>query len=230
MIRSKLDRSPLTKLEKEAVDAFVSRLTKAHGPRLADVDLCGHEDPSFEQSRDVQILVRAWVNSSGDWLAEVDTDAPSGTDNVVLLNGTPILREGDPVSAPGGTVWVIDGVDLNEFGQVIVNHLLIGAPGGSSGNEAVYLDGSLIALEGDAVTAPQATAGTNFVAFDSVALTDTNLALLRGFYNDHVGGDHNYHGLSIVCLAKIVTTMMKRCGLGVVCWCSEHLLAKVGRG
>lgn len=57
MIRSKLDRSPLTKLEKEAVEAFVNRLTKSHGPRLADVDLCGHEDPSFEQSRDVQILV-----------------------------------------------------------------------------------------------------------------------------------------------------------------------------
>ena len=133
---------------------------------------------------DVQILLRVWVNSRGDWLAEVDTDAPAGTDNVLLLNGTPILREGDPVSDPGGTVRTIDDVDLNELGQVMVNHTLLGSPSGATNDHAVYIDGSLVALEGDAVTAPQVTPGTTFVSFEAVDITDAGSALLRGAYDD----------------------------------------------
>jgi hypothetical protein len=57
MSAAKMDRSPLTKLEREAVQAFTNRIVKEYGGRLVSVDLCGHEDPSFEETRDIQLLV-----------------------------------------------------------------------------------------------------------------------------------------------------------------------------
>lgn len=57
MIRSNLDRSPLTKLEKDAVETLVARLSGEYGGRLKGIDLCGHDDPTFEQTREVQVLV-----------------------------------------------------------------------------------------------------------------------------------------------------------------------------
>lgn len=53
----KMDRSPLTKLEKEAVKAFTQRVVQEYGGRLVSVDLCGHDDPTFEETRDIQLLV-----------------------------------------------------------------------------------------------------------------------------------------------------------------------------
>lgn len=52
-----LDRSPLTKLEKQAVTAFITQLTRSHGGSLVGVDLCGLDSAAFEDGREIQVLV-----------------------------------------------------------------------------------------------------------------------------------------------------------------------------
>ncbi len=57
MEHSKLEQSPLTKIEKQAVETLCTRPTKEYSGRLHGINLCGHDDPTFETSRDVQVLV-----------------------------------------------------------------------------------------------------------------------------------------------------------------------------
>lgn len=52
-----IDRTPLTKLEKQAVKAFTQALTESAGARVQQVDLFGTASPEFLQTRDIQVLV-----------------------------------------------------------------------------------------------------------------------------------------------------------------------------
>lgn len=56
-MRGKLDRSPLTKLEKQAVVSFVETLVQQHGATVQQVDLFGLESQGFRDTRDIQVLV-----------------------------------------------------------------------------------------------------------------------------------------------------------------------------
>lgn len=56
-MRATLDRTPLTKLEREAVATFADRITKEFGARLNGIDLFGTSAGSFSSTREISLLV-----------------------------------------------------------------------------------------------------------------------------------------------------------------------------
>lgn len=57
------------------------------------------------------------VNEAGDWIASIFTDAESGTDSLITVNGKVIYREGDTVdSIP--LAGQVQGVAINDLGDI----------------------------------------------------------------------------------------------------------------
>ncbi len=56
-MRGALDRTPLTRIEKQAVMAFTEALTREFGARIAEVDMHGVDEGTFRDNRDIQVLV-----------------------------------------------------------------------------------------------------------------------------------------------------------------------------
>ncbi len=70
------------------------------------------------------------LNNRGDWMAQVVVGPPNTTDTGILLNGTVIVREGDPAPVPPIPIVRTFSdmrdpeLDLNDFGEYVFNAIL----------------------------------------------------------------------------------------------------------
>ncbi len=125
------------------------------------------------------------VNGAGAWIAEVETNNGSGPNAVLSPSGVVSLDD-QALSAPvGGTLFSTISVSVNGSGDHAFSRWLGDVP--SSGNMGVYWNDSLLAQKGQASAAPQFTAGTTFVRFESSALNDADQVLTMLAVNDPSG-------------------------------------------
>ena len=64
-MNTQLDRTPLTKLEREAVGQFAATLTAESGARIHQLDLFGLDAEDFRENREIQLLVLTNREDSG---------------------------------------------------------------------------------------------------------------------------------------------------------------------
>ena len=88
-------------------------------------------------------------NNEGDWITWVDTGAPAASDGFILLNGDPILREGDP-SPIAGRNWQNlrnPRLGLNDRRDWVIQATLSGTAAGNlvlvSNHEKVMQEGDI---------------------------------------------------------------------------------------
>lgn len=128
------------------------------------------------------------TNDAGVRWSEWDTDqADTDTDQVVLVDGSLLLREGDPVPAPlGATIDSFDSIQANDGGDLSLNVFLDGAGIDSNNNSAVYVDFGaglvLIAQEGDLV--PNFAGGATWQGFFETRINDARQVLVLGTVDD----------------------------------------------
>jgi len=124
------------------------------------------------------------VNDRADWLAHVMTDSSNGDwDEHVFRNGAPFMQEGlTALTSPSGAV--VDeflSMDLNNDGNAIFSHYLELSPG--THGYGVYLDSTLVLLDGDPANAAGFSAGTVYQSFGDVKMVDNDV-LLRARVSD----------------------------------------------
>lgn len=89
------------------------------------------------------------INEAGDFMFTGDTDGATATDEIVVLNGTVVLREGDVLMDLSGGMHTLGGaVDyavMNEQADILV------AWNNDTGDEILILNGVVILAEGDEV-------------------------------------------------------------------------------
>ncbi|MFK7930760.1 MAG: hypothetical protein AB8H79_21435 [Myxococcota bacterium] len=121
------------------------------------------------------------VDSSGRWWVEVDTTGGPA----ILRDGAVYLTEGDLVSdPPGATVRSFDAVGSTDGGDVLYSVLLDNTPGGTSDDDAVYWNDTLVLRAGDAVGAMGVGMGTLHSNIADVQVTGNRKVLVRGFFDD----------------------------------------------
>ncbi len=104
------------------------------------------------------------VSSAGDWLIEVDTDAPVEGDRAVFRNGVLLVRESDTLPFPlAGTVSSFDSVRLSTDGNVGWNLFLNGLP--SNLDSGVFNVTTPLIQEGALAGAPEFSPGTPYIGF-----------------------------------------------------------------
>lgn len=119
----------------------------------------------------VTLIESVSVNDRGDWTVEVDTDQPlTGTDAVVLINGVPTFREGQPLTTPPGTTMgAFDSVFLSPSGAIGWN-LGIGGGVPTNLNSGVFIDTSIVIRESDMSSASGISPNSPFVSFSETRL------------------------------------------------------------
>ena len=85
------------------------------------------------------------INEMGEYIFGTDTDASSGEDEVVVINGMIAYREGDSVSG-GSLTSTIETIDMNENGDWV-----IAWKRGGTSFEVLLLNGDVVLAYGDEV-------------------------------------------------------------------------------
>ena len=125
------------------------------------------------------------VNDNGDWVIEFEHD---DTDQDVLYkNGAVFFQAGDPEPSgtiPGATISTalssIRDWRLHNSGEITSSLILLGTPGGSADNNGVYIDNTLVLLEGQAPFSANWGAGTLVGESETMHLTGSGQMLLIG--------------------------------------------------
>jgi hypothetical protein len=117
------------------------------------------------------------VNNAGTWLVQADTNnADTEADNVVLRNGTLMLREGQPIAPSPATLDSFDSLTLNNAGESGYNFSLAGTAGTMDDSGVYFGPGSepftpaLVYQESD--VAPDLSKGTPFIGFFDVKINN----------------------------------------------------------
>ena len=129
-------------------------------------------------------IERISVNSSGDWVIEVDTDNPNtNLDHAILSSVGYSNSEGQPLAMPvGSTLFSTSSVAINNAGDVGFSFYLGGVA--STVNRGLYWNNSLVVQKGSITTAPGFGAGTVLVDLGTTVLNDADQMLLVVGVND----------------------------------------------
>ena len=113
----------------------------------------------------VSEILRLDVNSSGSWMATVDSDPGSSTSIVTLLDGVELYREGDPIVLPSPPFMggLGPGFDLNDAGQHCAGVFL--HPSSPGAQYALVHEGSAFLFEGSTVFAAGVPSGSTYGQF-----------------------------------------------------------------
>jgi hypothetical protein len=129
----------------------------------------------------VTLINNLALNNSGQWVVEVDTDAATTADALLLKNGSVFMREGDVI--PGATLSSFDDISLNGFGNFGGN-LFLANTGGTGNDSGCFYNTSMSIQEGFVSTAPQFSANTPYIGFFGVKLDDNNLMTIMASVDD----------------------------------------------
>lgn len=132
----------------------------------------------------VTLINNVAINNAGQWVVECDTDDPNpDTDNVLVRNGAPYLREGDALVAPAGTtINSFDAITLNNAGLSGWNFFLGNAPTGA--DSGLFLGEALVLQESTFSTAPQLSPDTPYIGFFEVKISDDNELMVMASIDD----------------------------------------------
>jgi hypothetical protein len=126
------------------------------------------------------------VNDGGEWVVHAETYHPDPTQNeVVIKNGQVVYQEGQVLPMPvGATLKIIDSVKINSLGIDAMNGTLGNTPGAPGDDNAIYVNGLLLAQEGTPVGALQFGAGTTYGNVFDIEFNDAGSVLVHGYFND----------------------------------------------
>lgn len=125
------------------------------------------------------------VNNSGDWLLEIDTDAATAADLVLVKGGSLLLREGQSLpGVPAGSVTLssFDAVNYNNAGVFAGNIFLNGAT--TSTDSGVYQNSNLVMQESTISIAPEFSANTPYVGWFETKLNNSGQKLVMASVDD----------------------------------------------
>ncbi|MDF1800239.1 MAG: hypothetical protein P1V81_13750 [Planctomycetota bacterium] len=133
---------------------------------------------SVTQIRDIAI------NNGQDWRVEVDTNAPSASDLVVLGPAGATLQKGQTLPLPGGaTIRRFDSLNLDVHGNTASVISLDGTIG-TGDDTGVYRNTALLAQEGSPTTAGAFSPGTPYRILYNVKLADNGDVLVMASVDD----------------------------------------------
>jgi len=130
-------------------------------------------------------IERMSVNSSGDWVVEVDTDNPNtNLDHAILSSVGYSNSEGLPLATPAGaTLFSTSSVALADGGDLGFTFWL-GGTVASAANQGVYWNDSLVLQKGSITTAPGFGAVTEIIRLENSILNNSDQFLLAVGVND----------------------------------------------
>ncbi|MBM4108313.1 MAG: hypothetical protein FJ255_05800 [Phycisphaerae bacterium] len=124
------------------------------------------------------------VNNAGSWIVESDTDHPfTDADRILIKDGAVLLRENDAIAPSPALISSFDSVGMNNNGDSGWN-LFLRNTGASTNDSGVYFNSTLLIQESNISTAPQFSAGTPYIGFFEVKMTDTNRLFMVASIDD----------------------------------------------
>lgn len=125
------------------------------------------------------------INDQGDWQVEADTNnSDTDSDTVLIRNGVLVLQEGQALSQPlGALLDSLDSIELNDAGDTSFNHFLDGTSGNDD-DSGIYFGDNLLIQEGDPLSLPEFSPGTNWIGFFETKLNDSNQVVVIGSIDD----------------------------------------------
>lgn len=125
------------------------------------------------------------VNDKGRWVATVVTDVLNPfTDEVIVRDGVPLWREGDPIVEPAGAFLDDLGTPrIDDENRVIAIWGLSGAVTPAD-DEGLYCNGQLLIRKGDVSTAAGFTPGTRYLDLHRAHTSEVDTILLVATVDD----------------------------------------------
>jgi hypothetical protein len=134
------------------------------------------------------------INDRGDWVVIAEVDHPDlSRDLLVIRNGAVVAQEGDLTSTPSAALLNnLDAVAIEQHRLFSLSGTLSGTANPPFDDHAVFLNGVLLAQEGNLVNATEFGNGTTYGNMFDAKFNDGGSVLLNGYFNDPDTGFLDY--------------------------------------